>query len=110
MRILPGDAVMMQLDQATAPTPEALARARQELGLDRPFLDQYGSWMAGVVQGDLGRSLVTRRPVTQEPEPARATKKRRAGARTTVTRRNRAVLGASAAAVRYASWLLPWLR
>jgi peptide/nickel transport system permease protein len=66
VRILPGDAVIMQLDQAAAPTPETLARARQELGLDRPFLHQYRSWMAGVVQGDLGRSLITRRPVTQE--------------------------------------------
>ena len=29
VRILPGDAVLMQLDQAAAPTPETLARARQ---------------------------------------------------------------------------------
>ena len=66
VRILPGDAVIMQLDQAAAPTPEALTRARQELGLDRPFLAQYRTWIAGAVQGDLGRSLITRRPVTQE--------------------------------------------
>jgi len=66
VRILPGDAVLMQLDAAAAPTPEQLARARQELGLDRPFLEQYRTWMSGVVRGDLGRSLITRRPVTQE--------------------------------------------
>jgi peptide/nickel transport system permease protein len=66
VRILPGDAVLMQLDQAAAPTPEMLARARQELGLDRPFLHQYRTWMAGVVRGDLGHSLISRRPVTQE--------------------------------------------
>jgi peptide/nickel transport system permease protein len=66
VRILPGDAVIMQLDQAAAPTPEVLQIARQELGLDRPFLAQYRTWMAGAVQGDLGRSLITRRPVTQE--------------------------------------------
>jgi peptide/nickel transport system permease protein len=66
VRILPGDAVIMQLDQAAAPTPEVLTLARQELGLDRPFLAQYRTWVAGAVQGDLGRSLVTRRPVTQE--------------------------------------------
>ena len=66
VRILPGDAVIMQLDQAAAPTPEVLKRARQELGLDRPFLAQYRTWVAGAVQGDLGRSLITRRPVTQE--------------------------------------------
>src|SRR5882724_8583518 len=66
VRILPGDAVIMQLDQAAAPTPEILARARQELGLERPFLAQYRTWITGAVKGDLGRSLVTRRPVTQE--------------------------------------------
>src|SRR5262245_53079081 len=66
VRILPGDAVIMQLDQAAAPTPEVLKRAREELGLDRPFLAQYRTWVAGAVQGDLGRSLITRRPVTQE--------------------------------------------
>ena len=66
VRILPGDAVIMQLDQAAAPTPDVLKRARQELGLDRPFLAQYRSWITSAVQGDLGRSLITRRPVTQE--------------------------------------------
>jgi len=66
VRILPGDAIIMQLDQAAAPTPEVLARARQELGLDRPLLQQYRVWIGGVLQGDLGRSLTTRRPVTQE--------------------------------------------
>src|SRR5437867_386120 len=66
VRILPGDAVLMQLDQAAAPTPETLARARQELGIDRPFWEQYRTWMAGVMRGDLGHSLITRRPVTDE--------------------------------------------
>jgi peptide/nickel transport system permease protein len=66
VRILPGDAVLMQLDQAAAPTPETLARARQELGLDRPFLEQYRTWATAALRGDLGRSLITRRPVTQE--------------------------------------------
>ena len=66
VRILPGDAVIMQLDQAAAPSPETLARARQELGLERPFLAQYRSWITGALHGDLGRSLITRRAVTSE--------------------------------------------
>ena len=66
VRILPGDAVIMQLDQAAAPTPETLARAREELGLERPFLAQYRTWVAGALHGDLGRSLITRRSVTSE--------------------------------------------
>ena len=47
VRILPGDAILMQLDQAAAPTPENLEKARQELGLDRPFLEQYRTWIGG---------------------------------------------------------------
>jgi peptide/nickel transport system permease protein len=66
VRILPGDAVIMQLDQAAAPSPEALARARHELGLERPFLAQYRTWITGALHGDLGRSLITRRAVTSE--------------------------------------------
>ena len=66
VRILPGDAILMQLDQAAAPTPETLERARQELGLDRPFLQQYRTWMGGVLRGDLGNSLTSHRPVSQE--------------------------------------------
>ena len=66
VRILPGDAILMQLDQAAAPTPENLEKARQELGLDRPFLEQYHTWMGGVLRGDLGYSLTSRRPVSQE--------------------------------------------
>ncbi|MBI3326064.1 MAG: ABC transporter permease [Nitrospinae bacterium] len=66
VRILPGDAILMQLDQAAALTHEDLQRARQELGLDRPFFQQYGTWMAGVLTGDLGNSLTSRKPVGQE--------------------------------------------
>ena len=66
VRLLPGDAILMQLDQAAAPTQETLQKARQELGLDRPFLEQYRVWISGVLRGDLGNSLTSRRPVLQE--------------------------------------------
>lgn len=66
VRLLPGDAILMQLDQAAALTPEDLERARQELGLDRPFGQQYVTWVAGLLSGDLGRSLVSRKPVAEE--------------------------------------------
>src|SRR5215831_15287883 len=58
VRILPGDAVIMQLDQAAAPTPETLARARQELGLERPFMAQYRTWITGrSVTSELGKRI-----------------------------------------------------
>src|SRR5438445_10974220 len=60
VRSLPGDAILMQLDQAAALTPENLAKARQEMGLDRPFLEQYRTWVGGVLQGDLGYALTRR--------------------------------------------------
>ena len=66
VRMLPGDAVILSLDEFSSLTPEALAEARKELGIDRPFINQYGTWIWGVVRLDLGQSLVTRRSVTSE--------------------------------------------
>jgi peptide/nickel transport system permease protein len=65
-RSLPGDVIMTQLDRAASLSKEDLARARQELGLDRPFWQQYGIWMRGMLHGDLGRSLTSRKPVSEE--------------------------------------------
>ena len=47
----------------TEATPEQLAALRHELGLDRPFLTRYISWLAGFFSGDLGISLRYRQPV-----------------------------------------------
>ena len=47
-------------------TPETADRIRREEGLDRPIIVQYGAWMSNLAQGDLGRSLVSGKPVTQE--------------------------------------------
>lgn len=59
--LLPGDPVTARLG-ATAP-PARIAEVRAHLGLDRPVLSRYGSWVLGVVQGDLGMSA-SGRPVT----------------------------------------------
>lgn len=50
-------------DHGVVPTPDQLAEKRHELGLDRPFLEQYASWMASVFQGDLGESYRSGRSV-----------------------------------------------
>jgi peptide/nickel transport system permease protein len=63
MRAVPGDVVKLQLAEAGA-TQEQQDRLTSELGLDRPVLSQYASWLGGVAQGDLGRSLWSREPVT----------------------------------------------
>ena len=66
VRLLPGYAVILSLDEFSSLTPEALAEAHHELGIDRPFINQYGTWIWGVVRGDLGKSLITKRSVTEE--------------------------------------------
>ncbi|WP_119070861.1 ABC transporter permease [Aggregatilinea lenta] len=40
-------------------TEENVAAQRERMGLNRPFLVQYGDWLLGVVQGDFGQSLIT---------------------------------------------------
>ena len=61
VRIVPGDPALVVLgDQAT---PEALAAMRERLGLNKPLMVQYVEYLAGIAQGDLGRSLTTNRPV-----------------------------------------------
>ena len=47
-------------------TEEAVARLRVELGLDQPFWSQYGAYLGRVLQGDLGVSVQTGLPVTEE--------------------------------------------
>ena len=64
VRLIPGDpAVAMAGERAT---PELVAQIRQELGLDRPLLLQYGHFMARLAQGDLGRSVRTQLPIAGE--------------------------------------------
>ncbi|MEM9563974.1 MAG: ABC transporter permease [Actinomycetota bacterium] len=65
MRAVPGDVVRLQLADAGSVTEERMAEMEAELGLDRPALAQYASWLGGVVRGDLGDSLWERRPVTE---------------------------------------------
>jgi len=59
--ILPGDVAMMIM--GTQSNPEALANLRDKLGLNDPLLAQYGNWILGIVQGDLGTSLLFKMPI-----------------------------------------------
>lgn len=45
---------------------EAVAAARERLGLDQPLFVQFGQYLQSLMQGDLGLSLSTRRPVSEE--------------------------------------------
>jgi len=60
--IAPGDpAAVIAGDQAS---PADVERIRQGLGLDRPFLIQFGSWLWHILHGDLGTSIFTNLPVS----------------------------------------------
>ena len=55
IRVLPGDPA--QVIMGTEGNPEATARLRTSLGLDRPLIVQYVDWLAHAVRGDLGVSI-----------------------------------------------------
>lgn len=75
VRLIPGDPVANLVDTDSA-TPEQIAAIREQLGLNRSWLEQYVSWLGGLLTGNLGRSLTmpvllqeqvaTRLPVTIE--------------------------------------------
>ena len=57
MYLAPGDAATKKLNaQGIAVSQEVLDATRKAMGLDRPFLVQYGDWALGVLRGDLGDS------------------------------------------------------
>jgi peptide/nickel transport system permease protein len=63
--VVPGDAAILTCGFGC--TPEVIEDIRHEKGLDRPWYQQYGDWLLGVVQGDLGESLTeSELPVTTE--------------------------------------------
>ncbi len=57
MYLAPGDAAVKKLNaQGIAVSQEVLEKTRADMGLDRPFLVQYGDWALKVLRGDLGTS------------------------------------------------------
>ena len=62
IRVLPGDPALVIM--GTEGSPEAAARLREALGLNRPLLVQYADWLGRAITGDLGRSLQYDVPVS----------------------------------------------
>lgn len=60
-QLLPGDPA--QILAGEDQSPEVIAHFREKLKLDKPLPVQYGYWMVGVLQGDLGESVRTQLPV-----------------------------------------------
>lgn len=67
LHLVPGDPAELLLSSGgVSADPSAVAELRQRLGLERPIIDQYLSFLSGLVRGDLGNSLVDDYPVAQE--------------------------------------------
>ncbi len=59
--VLPADPVRQIAGRSA--TPETVENIRRQLGLDQPFVVQYGRYLLGLVQGDLGRSYLQKSEV-----------------------------------------------
>jgi peptide/nickel transport system permease protein len=64
VRAIPGDPAQLLLGQQA--TQEQVQQVRQNMGLDKPVIVQYGIFLTDALRGDLGDSIVTGRPVTTE--------------------------------------------
>ncbi|MBV9323035.1 MAG: ABC transporter permease [Chloroflexi bacterium] len=65
VRLLPGDAVTLQLQDAKSTAADEAA-LRSQLGLDRPLVAQYFDWLGNLLHGDLGHSFRSHQPITSE--------------------------------------------
>lgn len=64
LRLTPGDPATVMLGERG--TPERIAELRVQLGLDRPLWLQYAEFLGRTLHGDLGRSILSNEPVTNE--------------------------------------------
>ena len=67
MYISPGDQVeIMTSSNGYTVSEEVINQKKEELGLNKSFLEQYATWLKGVATGNLGTSIKYNRPVSQE--------------------------------------------
>ena len=62
-QLLPGDPALVMAGEEK--DPQVIEQIRKQYHLDEPLPMQYGRWMAGVLQGDLGESMRIKQPVAQ---------------------------------------------
>ena len=68
MRLLPGDPIYMMFNpnQLQNYTKEQIDNLREQAGLNRPLMVQYFDWLGGVFEGNLGASIMTKKPIMDE--------------------------------------------
>ncbi len=65
IHLIPGDPIELLVGERGI-DPERHARLLAEMGFDRPLWEQYLGFLGQVLQGDLGRSIVTKKPIFEE--------------------------------------------
>ena len=65
IRLVPGDPVMLLLGERGA-NPKVYKQMQQDLGLDKPIIIQYLVFIGNTLKGDLGKSIISKRKVTEE--------------------------------------------
>ncbi len=63
-RVMPGDPARMAMGPRAS--QEQVAELKAKMGLDKPLLEQYEQFVVGLAHGDLGLSLLTKRPVDDD--------------------------------------------
>ena len=64
MRIAGSDVVEQKMENTSGTvSQEMIDNAREELGLDKPFIVQYFTWLGNLLKGDMGTSYVSNKPV-----------------------------------------------
>jgi peptide/nickel transport system permease protein len=63
---LPGDPTLAFLPESAQDNPEIVDAFRHEWGLDKPLAEQYFTWVTNLAQGNMGKSIKTKKPVTED--------------------------------------------
>ncbi|NLW52263.1 MAG: ABC transporter permease, partial [Tissierellia bacterium] len=64
MELMPGDAVQAYLGVGSGVSPEQIAAMKEKLGLNGNIIERYLNWAGRILQGDFGRSILRRAPVS----------------------------------------------
>jgi peptide/nickel transport system permease protein len=65
VRLLPGNIIDIMFGGDATATAESRAAAAKQLGLDGSYPHQYWEWVSGIFRGDLGKSLLSQRPIAE---------------------------------------------
>src|SRR3982074_851189 len=69
LRLVPGNLADILVDSAGIVDQAQKLKIEHDLGLDRSLIVQYGQWIGGLLQGDLGYAYISERPAIEEIAP-----------------------------------------